>query len=105
MKKLLLGTFLIIATCLLINTSLIFDSDKKKTTYNTESKPSSNILTYTVKDFNGNVAVFNSFDSNPIKVVNVYTSSLPKADQEMLLKGITVKNQLELNVLLEDLCS
>ena len=49
--------------------------------------------------------MFNSFDSNPIKVVNVYTSSLPKADQEMLLKGITVKDQSELNVLLEDLCS
>lgn len=105
MKKLLIGTFLIIATCMLINTSLIFETGKKAVPPTVEPKISSNILTYTVKDFNGNIAVFSSAGDKPMKIIDVNTASLPKADQEMLLKGIIVKSQLELNGLLEDLCS
>ena len=105
MKKLLIGTFLIVTTCILINSVLIFKTTSKENITNNETKTSNNILSYIVKDFNGNIAVFNSIDENPIKIMDIYTTNLPKADQEMLLKGITVKNQSELDALLEDLCS
>lgn len=90
---------------MIINAFLIFDSEKKDAMPHIEPKVSTDILSYIVKDFNGNIAVFNSFEKEPIKVIDVYTASLPVADQEMLLKGISVKNYEELSVLLEDLCS
>lgn len=107
MKKLLIGTFLIVTTCIIINSAFIFKTTPKQNIINNnnENNTSSNILSYIVKDFNGNIAVFNSIDENPIKIIDIYTTNLPKADQEMLLKGITVKNQAELDTLLEDLCS
>ena len=105
MKKLIAGTFLVIATCIFINSVLIFGSEKQNISLNNESKTSSNILSYEVKDFNGNIAVFSFDDEQPIKIIDVYTANLPKADQEMLLKGIRVKSLSELDSILEDLCS
>lgn len=62
-----------------------------------------NSLSYIVKDFNGSVAVFEPENPNPVRITDVYTSHLPKSDQKMLSHGIRVKNQSELNTLLEDL--
>lgn len=106
MKKLLAGTFLFISISIFINAILILNSDKKVVSSKNEAITSNNILSYIVKDFNGNIAIFDSTDNDtPIKVIDINTSFLPKADQEMLLKGIKVKDQTELNTLLEDLCS
>lgn len=106
MKKLLVGTFLFISISIFINTILIISSDKKVVSSKNEVNTSSNILSYVVKDFNGNIAIFDAnCNDTPIKVIDINTFFLPKADQEMLLKGIKVKDQTELNTLLEDLCS
>lgn len=66
-------------------------------------KPPNNSLSYIVKDFNGSVAVFEPENPKPVRVTDVYISHLPKSDQKMLSHGIRVKNQSELNTLLEDL--
>ena len=66
-------------------------------------KSPNNSLSYIVKDFNGSVAVFEPENPNPVRITDVYTSHLPKSDQKMLSHGIRVKNQSELNTLLEDL--
>lgn len=62
-------------------------------------------LSYIVKDFNGNIAVFESDVEKPFKITDVNINTLPKVDQERLREGIYVTEQNELNSLLEDLCS
>ena len=90
--------FFLLAGC---GNNILIEEDSK-----TEVNTSSNILSYIVKDFNGNIAIFDSISNDiPIKVIDINTAFLPKADQEMLLKGIKVKDQTELSTLLEDLCS
>lgn len=66
-------------------------------------RSSHNSLSYIVKDFNGSVAVFEPENPNPVRITDVYTSSLPSSDQKMLSRGIKVQNQSELHALLEDL--
>ncbi len=62
-------------------------------------------LSYIVKDFNGNIAVFEIGANKPFRITEVSTNTLPKVDQERLREGISVTEQNELNALLEDLCS
>ena len=69
-----------------------------------ESKSNSS-LTYVVKNFNGNVAVFESTSSKPFRVTEVPINTLPFDDQKNLEIGITVTSKEQLNSLLEDLCS
>ena len=66
-------------------------------------KSPNNSLSYIVKDFNGSVAVFEPENPKPVRITDVYTSSLPLSDQKMLSHGIKVQNQSELHTLLEDL--
>lgn len=62
-------------------------------------------LAYIVKDFNGNIAVFEKDKSVPFKVTQVNTRNLPKKDQDLLKIGIPVHSEQELAELMEDLCS
>ena len=105
MKKMILGICCFVFLCLLITNIVIGNIQTQQNTPNNENKVSSNSLTYIVRDFNGNIAVFDSYTDEPIKVTEVSTDSLPTADRKMLKSGIKVNGQAKLNVLLEDLCS
>ncbi|MBR1779287.1 MAG: BofC C-terminal domain-containing protein [Clostridia bacterium] len=74
--------------------------DESHKEYNT---PSENSLSYIVKDFNGNVAVFDMGSETPIQITEVHTNNLPTSDQKMLQQGIIVKSRSELHSILEDL--
>ena len=107
MRKFVIGAYCFIILCVIASFVAIPIIDKNSTSsqeIKTESSPN-NSLSYIVKDFNGNVAVFEENSSTPFKVTDVSTNTLPKVDQEKLIEGIVVKNQAELNTLLEDLCS
>ena len=71
----------------------------------TPEPESSSSLTYIVKNFNGNVAVFESGSNKPFRVTEVPINTLPFDDQKNLEAGITVTSKGQLNSLLEDLCS
>lgn len=60
---------------------------------------------YKLKSYNGNIAVFNSDSSDPIRITSVSIEELPPADQELLKKGIEVFSEEELITILEDYCS
>lgn len=79
-------------------------SEEKK---NFQSSPSSIVESkiYKVKNHNGNIAVFNSESSEPLKIISVAVEELPPADQELLKKGIEVYSEEELVTILEDYCS
>lgn len=105
MKKLVFGLCGFILLCLLVTNVVIRNIQPEQNIPSEENKVSNNSLTYIVRDFNGNIAVFDSKANEPIRVTDVITSSLPKMDREMLRDGIEVNGQAQLNLLLEDLCS
>ncbi len=98
------GLFIFITTFLIVSS---FFLNKNITKAKKQKKiPLDASISYIVKDFNGNIAVFTkNATSRPFKITDVYTKRLPMKDQLILKKGIEVETQNELNLLLEDLCS
>lgn len=108
MKKLFLTTGLIVLICFLSLCLFKFylKPQPNKSPGKAASKLPENSVTYIVKDFNGNVAVFSkNVMDHPFRVTNVYTKSLPAKDRAMLESGVEAENEGELNELLEDLGS
>ncbi len=60
---------------------------------------------YTVRDFNGKVAVFKNDETTPTTVFEAYTSLLPEKDRQRLQNGIRVENKEELQKIIEDFTS
>ncbi len=63
--------------------------------------PSQEIKYFTVKSYGEKIAIFNE-DETLIKVIEVYTKTLPKADRDLLEKGIVVFSDQELRSIIED---
>lgn len=60
---------------------------------------------YTIREYQGNIAVFMEGVDHPFRITDVDVHTLPKVDQEQLSQGIQVTSTDELNRLLEDYCS
>lgn len=60
---------------------------------------------YCVKEYKGNIAVFENSKEKPFRITNIAVDELPTEDQKLLKQGIKVSNQEELNNLIEDYCS
>ncbi len=60
---------------------------------------------YTVKEYDGKVAVYKNNDTVPSTVFDAYTSLLPEQDRELLKQGIRVKTDEELQKVIEDFTS
>jgi hypothetical protein len=59
-----------------------------------------------IRDFNGKIAIFREENSPlPEEITNIRTYSLPDADKELILNGISIENHAQLSRLLEDLGS
>lgn len=105
MKKIILGTGCFIFACVLL---LIFlnpfgnKNNEKAADHERNVKPG---LVYIVKDYGGNIAVFEEGKDKPFRITDVPVDELPDADKELLEKGLTANNQEELNLILEDYCS
>lgn len=76
---------------------------------NTKDKPAESeekaaiAYQYVLKDYENRLAVFNWETEKLIKVYDeVLINTLPEPDQEALKKGISVKNDAELQKLIED---
>lgn len=106
MRKFIIGSYCFVLLCVLTSFVAIPIINKNSTaSYKNETENPNNSLSYIVKDFNGNIAVFEENSPAPFKVTEVCTNTLPKIDQERLIDGIVVSSQVELSTLLEDLCS
>ena len=56
---------------------------------------------YTVKSYEGKIGIFTDRGSL-VRVLEVYIKTLPKADQNMLEKGVLVTSEAELHSIIED---
>lgn len=57
---------------------------------------------YTVREYEGQIAVFSDGSEMPVKVFDTAVSALPKSDRELLELGITVETPEELQKIIED---
>lgn len=57
---------------------------------------------YTVREYEGQIAVFSDSSEMPVKVFDTAVSALPKSDRELLELGITVETPEELQKIIED---
>ncbi len=60
---------------------------------------------YTVKEFEGQVAVFQLDQTFPMQVFDTHISTLPEELQQQVQAGIPVEDETQLSLLLEDLTS
>ena len=106
MKKLIISTCCFVVACLIFSFGIMPNLVKAQVSDTPTPAPESrSSLTYVVKNFNGNIAVFESGAAEPFKITDVSINTLPYNDQNNLEKGISVNSKEELNSLLEDLCS
>ncbi len=61
--------------------------------------------TYTIKEYEGKIAVFKNSDKKPTTVYEAYVSLLPPQDREKLKNGIKVDNTTDLQKIVEDYTS
>lgn len=58
--------------------------------------------TYTIKEYDGKIAVYKNGDSVPERFLDTELSCLPQTDREKLKNGIKVSSEAELHRLIED---
>lgn len=95
MKKIIflcLGLSAVLLLCLFL--------PKTNKAFQNESSTAKN--TYTVREFDGQIAIFSDDSEIPVKVFDTSVSALPKSDRELLELGITVETPEELQRIIED---
>ncbi len=102
MKKLQIILSVIILTSLIIITT-----EYSKTNYESTEPVTEAHYTeiYTLRDYNGYIALFIGDSQKPFRVYEVMTDTLPKIDATELMKGITVHSSKELEEKLSDYLS
>ncbi|MCM1226728.1 MAG: hypothetical protein NC320_04795 [Clostridium sp.] len=68
----------------------------------TETQPE---IGYTLREYEGEIAVFRGESETPYRRLGVYTSVMSDQDRELLKSGIFVKTESELKRLIEDYTS
>ncbi len=102
LKALKISIFSLI--CLACLTTLFVNLNNDIKTY--ENERNGNIQdVYTVKEYDGKVAVFKNNDTTPSTVYESYISLLPEQDREKLKSGISVNNKDDLQKIIEDYTS
>lgn len=60
-------------------------------------------IAYTVKEYNGKIAVFKRGNKEPERVIeDIFVRDLPTYDRELLTDGINARDEAEVNRILED---
>lgn len=60
---------------------------------------------YVVKEYKGNIAIFEENKDTPFKITDISIRDLPDGDKKLLIGGIHASTFQELNCILEDYCS
>lgn len=56
---------------------------------------------YTVRGYMGKIGIFSN-DGTLVRIIEVYTKTLPEADQRLLEEGIQIFGKKQLNAIIED---
>lgn len=98
MKKiffLILGLSAVLLMCIYLPTKSINKRSVENTSYTVSN-------CYTLREYEGQIAIFSDDSEMPVKVFDTAVSALPKSDREQLKLGITVETPEELQKLIED---
>lgn len=98
MKKtifLCFGLFAVVLLCIFLPKKSMSKRIAENTSYSISSR-------YTLREYEGQIAVFSDDSEMPVKVFDTAVSALPKSDREQLKLGITVETPEELQKLIED---
>ena len=60
---------------------------------------------YTIKEYDGKIAVYKNGENKPMEVYESYVSLLPEQDRQRLQNGIKVDNTADLQKIIEDYTS
>lgn len=60
---------------------------------------------YTVREYNGQIAVFENSKTVPTQILDTNIDYLPESDKKLLIKGIKAKSKAELKKIIEDYSS
>ncbi len=60
---------------------------------------------YLIKEYKGNIAVFEKNEKVPFRTTCITVSELPETDRSLLKKGILANSREEMDSILEDYCS
>lgn len=85
-----------------------YSSHEKNSVSATEpqkNEPSKKNSEYLIKEYNGNIAVFENGEKAPFRTTCINVSELPEADRNLLKKGICASSREEMDAILEDYCS
>ena len=108
MKSLMTVTGIILLICIMI-TGLSTAAPSEKSflsEISAEEQPSTaNEDKYRLSVYENKVAAFENGKDYPIYISDVYLSTLPETDRELLKKGIYAPDRKALNRLIEDYCS
>ena len=112
MKSLMTVTGIILLICVMITglyapKSTAAPSEKSfLSEISAEEQPSTaNEDKYRLSVYENKVAAFENGKDHPIYISDVYLSTLPETDRELLKKGIYAPDRKALNRLIEDYCS
>lgn len=70
-----------------------------------EELPEKKVSEYLIKEYKGNIAVFETDKKLPFRTTSISVNELPEVDRNLLKKGICVYSSEEMNAVLEDYCS
>ncbi len=99
-KFILFLTVCVLAVSVLyINLNRDIEKEEQRRSISTDNK------IYTVKEYEGKVAVFEANSNSPLTVYESYVSLLPEYDRMLLKEGISVDNTEELQKIIEDYTS
>lgn len=104
MKSKTLKISLFSLICILFLATLFVNLNNDINIYENEEK-TKNQEVYTIKEYEGKIAVFKNSDKKPFTVYDAYTSLLPEQDRQRLKNGIEVDNTTDLQRIIEDYTS
>ena len=55
-----------------------------------------------LKEYNGKVALYDSNNTTPVSVYDIYIDSLPERDRKSLTEGIKIESEIHLDKILQD---
>lgn len=90
--------------CVLFIGTLFVNLNNDIEIYENEEKSKQQVI-YTIREYEGKIAVFKNSDKKPMTVYESYTSLLPPQDRQKLQNGITVDNTTDLQEIIEDYTS
>ncbi len=95
-ETLLLAMIFIISSIMLIISCKTTGDNKKA-----DSDKTTVSFEYTVKEFNGRVAVFEYGEILPFQILDCPISSLPQSEADKIITGIDIANEQQLQNLIE----